>query len=61
MILADSSVWIDHFRQANPLIPELLEQELIVMHPYVVGEICLGSLADRHEVLEWLDGLPAAR
>jgi hypothetical protein len=30
------------------------------MHPFVVGEIACGSLADRMEVLELLQDLPMA-
>jgi predicted nucleic acid-binding protein len=30
------------------------------MHPFVIGEVALGSLTDRAEVLELLQGLPSA-
>ncbi len=38
----------------------LLEAEEVVMHPYVLGEIALGSLRNRAAILEDLQALPAA-
>ena len=51
MILADSSVWIEHFRKPNPRIEELVRSRQLRMHPFVLGELALGSLAHREEVL----------
>jgi predicted nucleic acid-binding protein len=59
MILADSSVWIDHFRHNNPVLLKLLGVEQVLMHPYVVLELALGSLHTRTSVLADLDDLPA--
>jgi predicted nucleic acid-binding protein len=47
MILADTSVWVDHFRSPEPALAELVETSQLVMHPFVVGELAMGSLADR--------------
>lgn len=58
MILADTSVWIDHFRSGNTDLQELLEQGQIVMHPFVSAEIALGSLRERVKILALLDLLP---
>ena len=57
MILADSSIWIDHFRGSNPKMRQLLESEdeEIVTHPFVVAELALGSLKDRRKTLAELD------
>jgi hypothetical protein len=30
------------------------------MHPFIIGELACGSLADRRDVLELLQDLPAA-
>ncbi|MEO8060018.1 MAG: type II toxin-antitoxin system VapC family toxin [Burkholderiales bacterium] len=60
MILVDTSVWIDHLRRGDALLSELLERGAVVMHPFVLGEIACGSLADRVVVLELLQDLPAA-
>lgn len=59
MILVDTSVWIDHFRRANRTLVEILDQGRVASHPLVVGELALGSIARRSEVLEYLGALPA--
>ena len=51
MILADSSVWIDHLRKGDPHLADLLLREQIVMHTMVLGELACGSLEDRERVL----------
>ena len=53
-------MWVDHLRKGNVLLAELLEHGDVVMHPFVVGEIACGSLADRALILELLQQLPAA-
>ena len=45
MILADTSIWIDHLRRGDPGLIALLNAESVVMHPWVLGEIALGTLA----------------
>lgn len=57
VILADTSVWIDHLRNNNEKLADALIAESIVCHPFVVAEIALGSLRDRNLVLGLLDGL----
>ncbi len=58
MILADTSVWIDHLRGASSALRNELEQGRIVMHPYVVAELALGSLKDRLKTVAMLEMLP---
>jgi len=58
VILADTSVWIDHFRSAMPAMHQLLTRDQIVMHPFVTAELALGSLRDRTRTLLFLDLLP---
>lgn len=60
MILVDTSVWIDHLRIGQPRLVRLLEGGLVLGHPWVVGELALGRLAQRHEIIELLEGLPQA-
>lgn len=60
MILVDTSVWVDHLRRGDAQLVELLERGGVVMHPFVVGEIACGSLADRSAILELLQDLPTA-
>ncbi len=51
MILADSSVWIDHLRKGDPQLADLLLREQIVIHTMVLAELACGSLEDRERVL----------
>jgi predicted nucleic acid-binding protein len=60
MILADTSVWADHLRRTERRLAELLAQGEILMHPFVMGEIALGYLHRRSEILFRLRHLPAA-
>ena len=60
MILVDTSVWIDNLRERSATLAEALEQEQVMIHPFVIGELACGSLKDRHEVLGLLSRLPAA-
>ncbi len=41
MILADTSVWVDHLRNRNPEMEKRLIRGQIVMHPFIVAEIPL--------------------
>ena len=60
MILADKSVWIDHFRAGNDQLAGLLDTGRILAHPFVLGEIALGHLRQRDIVLSALADLPQA-
>jgi len=64
MILADTTVWIDHFRAHNPNLQSLLQIGSIAMHPFVAAEVALGFLRNRQQTLTELDLLiqvPVAR
>jgi len=58
VILANTSIWVDHFRGNNEKLVEALLAERIVCHPLIVAELALGSLRDRGAVLSLLDELP---
>jgi hypothetical protein len=60
LILVDTSVWVDHLRRGDAGLVDLLERSIVIMHPFVVGEIACGSLQDRESILELLQDLPAA-
>ena len=60
MILVDTSVWIDHFRQKEPVLVDLLNTNCVLGHPFVRGEIALGHLKQREIILTALDNLPQA-
>ena len=61
MNLADTSVWIEHFRSGSKELRKALNHGQIVMHSWVVAELALGSLRDRTKTLAMLDLLPPAR
>jgi len=60
MILVDTSVWIDHLRQGDAALASLLERGEVVGHPWVTGELSLGRLRGRAEILRLLGQLPQA-
>jgi len=61
VVLADTSIWIDHLRAGDARLTDLLGAGLILMHPFVMGELALGNLRLRDTVLETLADLPQAR
>jgi predicted nucleic acid-binding protein len=60
VILADTSIWIDHFRRADSVLYRLFHADRILMHPIVIGEVSLGLRGDRTATLEILQELPRA-
>jgi predicted nucleic acid-binding protein len=60
VILVDTSVWVDHLRAGNPALVALLRDGQVLAHPWVIGEIALGNLANRVEVLGLLGNLSQA-
>lgn len=60
MILVDTSIWVDHFRNGHRVLVQLLELGTVLGHPWIAGELALGHLARRHEVLRLLSSLPGA-
>ena len=61
MILADTSVWIDHLRSENPELRKHLNRGQIVIHPFIIAELALGSLQERTRTLALLDLLPQVK
>lgn len=60
MILADTSVWVQHFRRGLPEFAEFLAQHQISIHSIVLGELACGNLVKRTETLAHLRRLPSA-
>lgn len=56
-VLVDTSVWIDHFKHGNACLVHLLERDLVLMHPLVVGEIACGTPPNRAATLADLASL----
>jgi predicted nucleic acid-binding protein len=58
MILVDTSIWIDHVRRGDEVLASLLQMGSVLAHPFVIGEVALGSMARRDIVLNSLRRLP---
>ena len=60
MILADTSIWIDHLRSADAELRRIIEDDRLLCHPSVIGELALGSLRDRSNVIAFLSAQRSA-
>jgi predicted nucleic acid-binding protein len=60
VILVDTSVWVEHLRHGLPRLATLLQAGEVLIHPWVIGELACGNLRNRSQVLDLLQGLPAA-
>lgn len=60
MILVDTSVWIEHLRRPVRALVEALENEEVLAHPCVLGELACGQIRNRREFLDLMGALPVA-
>jgi predicted nucleic acid-binding protein len=60
VILADTSIWVDHLRRTRFHFSELLMEGNVACHPFVVGELACGNLSNRQEILSLLKTLPGS-
>ena len=60
MLLVDTGIWIDHIRRLDPDLARALSAGQVLGHPFVTGEIAMGSLRDRALILDALERLPQA-
>ena len=58
MILADTSIWVDHLRRAEEVLAGHLDAREVLAHPYVIGELAVGHLRERSLILRALHNLP---
>ncbi len=58
--LVDTSVWIDHWHASDRTLARLLNERSVLGHPFVVGEVAMGSLRGRDQVLTDMRRLPQA-
>jgi predicted nucleic acid-binding protein len=61
VILADTSVWIDHFRSGDPELGRMLEDGRVITHHFVIGELALGNIRSRDAILEMIRDLRRAQ
>ena len=59
MILADTSVWVEHLRRGEPWLAGRLGAGDVLCHPLVIGELACGHLRRRAEILGLLSALPS--
>jgi predicted nucleic acid-binding protein len=60
VILLDTSIWVNHLRESDPLVGNLLARGQVLAHPFVIGELALGGLQQRDIFLQRLHQLPSA-
>jgi predicted nucleic acid-binding protein len=58
--LVDSSVWIDHLRNADVGLTDLLNRGQVLSHRFVIGELALGNFRQRATIIGALQDLPKA-
>ncbi len=60
MILADTNVWIKHFRESDAELISQLNIGFVACHPFIIGELACGNLGNRAEILMLLQALPSS-
>jgi len=61
LVLADTSVWVAHFRRANPVLQSLVRMDHVLCHPLIVLELACGTPpAPRERTLDDLKKLQQA-
>ena len=59
-VLVDTSVWVDHFRHSNAALEQLLMQDTVLCHPWVLCEIACGTPPECERTLVDLAALQTA-
>jgi predicted nucleic acid-binding protein len=60
LVLADTSVWVAHFRRAEPVLQSLVAADRMLCHPFVVLEIACGSPPLRERTIADLQRLQSS-
>jgi predicted nucleic acid-binding protein len=60
VILVDTSIWIDYFRDSDDHLRDRLQANNVCTHPMVLGELACGQFNARREIFSLLDALPSA-
>ena len=58
MVLADTSVWVNHLRNSDKHLEKLLFNGEVVCHTYIIGELACGNIKNRKEIISLLRSLP---
>jgi len=59
MVIVDTSIWIDFFHKGLPELADLLEQNKVFSHPFIIGELACGTFRQRSHIFALLNDLPA--
>ncbi len=57
MVLVDTSVWVDHFRNNNQNLSSLLLNGTVLMHEFILGELACGNIKNRNELFTLLQNI----
>src|SRR3982074_3924504 len=60
MVLADTSIWIDHFCRGDARLALFRDRGDIAMHSFVIGELVLGRVPKIADIIDDLHSLPRA-
>jgi predicted nucleic acid-binding protein len=58
LVIADSSIWMDHINKGDSGLVALMKQRRVRLHPMIIAEIALGSIKQRAIMLEELHAFP---
>jgi len=61
MLLVDTSVWIEHLRSGTVGLEAALNDDQVICHPFIIGELACGNLKNRSHILSLLDTLPSTQ
>jgi predicted nucleic acid-binding protein len=59
-VLVDTSVWVDHFKNRNARLIQLLLEERVLVHPMVILELACGLPPAREQTLAGLGFLQSS-
>ncbi len=57
--MADTAIWIKHFRQPNADLLALINANELGMHPAILGELVVGNLPSRSITIAKFYGFPS--
>ena len=60
-LIVDTSVWIEHLKKPQSQLIQLLEMDEVLTHSVVIGELYIGQVKNREEIVSHLLTLPRAR
>ncbi|MGA9581573.1 MAG: PIN domain-containing protein [Allosphingosinicella sp.] len=61
MILVDTSIWADHVVRPVAELQDLLADQHVLVHPFVICELALGNLRNWQQTVAMLKALPGSK